>query len=183
MEIDLYSEPTRRRAAWAFFGLALAYAFVAGLRTVADFDVGWLLLARPLPRDPSRGAANRCPVLHGIRHALDLSSIRWRAAVSRLYSWRICRPVVDQRVGLHSRGSGYRRTSAAPHCALAILAVPSIAFRTAPRAELFTTFFFAAYLALLWQHRHEKRKHRQTVMKKEDRSAPVASSADDARLG
>jgi tetratricopeptide (TPR) repeat protein len=42
-------------------------------------------------------------------------------------------------------------------CALAILAVPSIAFRTAPRAELFTTFFFAAYLALLWRHRREEK--------------------------
>ncbi len=39
MEMDLFSERTRRLAAWTLFGLALAYAFVAGLRTVADFDV------------------------------------------------------------------------------------------------------------------------------------------------
>src|SRR5208283_1594935 len=43
MEMDLFSERTRRLAAWTLFGLALAYAFVAGLRTVADFDVGWML--------------------------------------------------------------------------------------------------------------------------------------------
>src|SRR5262249_48944606 len=36
--------------------------------------------------------------------------------------------------------------------ALAILAVPAIAFRTAPRADLFTTVLFAAMLVLLWRH-------------------------------
>ena len=41
--MDLFGERTQRIAAWALFGLALAYAFVAALRTVADFDVGWLL--------------------------------------------------------------------------------------------------------------------------------------------
>ncbi|HEX8811205.1 MAG TPA: tetratricopeptide repeat protein, partial [Terracidiphilus sp.] len=41
--------------------------------------------------------------------------------------------------------------------ALAIFAVPSIAFRTVPRAELFTMLFFTAFLALLCQHRREGR--------------------------
>ena len=41
--MDLFTARARRLATWALFGLALAFAFVAGLRTVSDFDVGWLL--------------------------------------------------------------------------------------------------------------------------------------------
>jgi len=35
---------------------------------------------------------------------------------------------------------------------LAAVAVPVIAYRTAPRAELFTTILFAAFLGILWQY-------------------------------
>ena len=45
------------------------------------------------------------------------------------------------------RGSGFS-------AALAILAVPPIALRTAPRADMFTVVLFAAFLTLLWQQ-HE----------------------------
>jgi Tfp pilus assembly protein PilF len=38
--------------------------------------------------------------------------------------------------------------------ALAILAVPLIAARTGPRADMFTVLLFAAFLSLIWQH-HE----------------------------
>ena len=36
--------------------------------------------------------------------------------------------------------------------ALAVVAVPLIANRTQPRAEMFTTVLFAAFLSLLWRH-------------------------------
>jgi len=36
--------------------------------------------------------------------------------------------------------------------ALAIVAVPAIAFWTIPRAELFTTVLFAAVLAIIWRN-------------------------------
>ena len=35
--------------------------------------------------------------------------------------------------------------------ALAIIAVPALATRTAPRADLFTTVLFAAFLSILWE--------------------------------
>ena len=45
----------------------------------------------------------------------------------------------------------FRRNSLATS-ALAVVAVPLIANRTQPRAEMFTTVLFAAFLALLWRH-------------------------------
>jgi hypothetical protein len=156
MELDLFSERTRRLAARVFFGLALAYAFVAGLRTVADFDVGWLLaLGRYLvthhavPRTDvlsytAYGAPWIYPPFGGALLYL-VYAVGGFAALSWLNAFA-CAAVVAVAVGRPRIVT----------CALAILAVPSIAFRTAPRAELFTTFFFAAYLALLCQHRRRE---------------------------
>ncbi|MGA7078992.1 MAG: tetratricopeptide repeat protein [Terriglobales bacterium] len=162
MEIDLYSERTRRLAACAFFGLALAYALVAGLRTVADFDVGWLLaLGRYLvthhavPRtDVLSYTASGKPWIYppfGGALLYLVYTVGGFAALSWLNAFA-CAAVVAVAVGRP-------RTLT---CALAIFAVPSIAFRTAPRAELFTTFFFAAYLALLCQHRHDESGERES---------------------
>jgi len=153
--MDLFGERTQRIAAWALFGLALAYAFVAALRTVADFDVGWLLATgrylvthHEVPRTdvlsytaygvpwiyPPFGGA----LLYLVYTVGGFAALSWMNAVA-------CVAVVAVSVGRPRFLT----------CALAILAVPSIAFRTAPRAELFTTFFFAVYLALLWKHRRE----------------------------
>ncbi len=44
-----------------------------------------------------------------------------------------------------------RRDSVAT-CALALIAVPLIANRTQPRAEMFTTLLFAAFLSILWHY-------------------------------
>ncbi|MGB0044329.1 MAG: hypothetical protein WBP91_14240 [Terriglobales bacterium] len=156
METDLFSERTRRLAVRALFGLALAYAFVAGLRTVADFDVGWLLaLGRYLV---THHAVPRTDVLSYTAYGVPwiyppfggallylVYTVGGFAALSWLNALA-CAAAVAVAVGRPRILT----------CALAIFAVPSIAFRTAPRAELFTTFFFAAYLALLCQHRHEE---------------------------
>ncbi len=156
MEMDFFSERTRRMAARTLFGLALAYAFIAGLRTVADFDVGWLLaLGRYLvtqhvvPRtDVLSYTASGVPwiyppfggaLLYLVYTVGGFSALSWINAIG-------CAAVVAVTVGRPR----LLTTS------LAILAVPSIAFRTAPRAELFTTFFFAAYLALLCRHRRQE---------------------------
>ncbi len=156
MEMDFFIERTRRMAARTLFGLALAYAFIAGLRTVADFDVGWLLaLGRYLvtqhvvPRtDVLSYTASGVPwiyppfggaLLYLVYTVGGFSALSWINAIG-------CAAVVAVTVGR----SRLLTTS------LAILAVPSIAFRTAPRAELFTTFFFAAYLALLCRHRRQE---------------------------
>ena len=158
MEPILVSQRTRRIAAWAFFALALAYAFVAGLRTVADFDVGWLLATgrylvthHEIPRTDilsytAYGVPWIYPPFGGALLYLAYA-VGGFAALSWVNSFA-CAAVTAVAVGRPRLLT----------CALAILAVPSIAFRTAPRAELFTTFFLAAYLAVLWKHRPEKNR-------------------------
>jgi tetratricopeptide (TPR) repeat protein len=155
--MDLLSERSRRGVAWALFGLALAYAFAAGLRTVADFDVGWLLATgrylvahHQVPRTemfsytasgvpwiyPPFGGA----LLYLVYTVGGFAALSWTNAIA-------CAAVVAIAVGKP-------RPLA---CALAILAVPSLALRTAPRSELFTTVFFAAFLMLLWRQLRGKK--------------------------
>src|SRR5580698_8182770 len=155
MEPILVSQRTRRIAAWAFFALALAYAFVAGLRTVADFDVGWLLATgrylvthHEVPRTDifsytAYGVPWIYPPFGGALLYLAYA-VGGFAALSWVNSFA-CAAVTAIAVGRPRPLT----------CGLAILAVPSIAFRTAPRAELFTTLFFAVYLALLCKQRRE----------------------------
>lgn len=144
-----------RIATWAFFVLALAYAFVAALRTVADFNVGWivamgrfLVTHHQVPRSeflsytanglpwiyPSFGGA----LLYLAYAAGGFAALSWINAIA-------CVAVVALAIGRPRLLT----------CALTIFAVPSIVLRTAPRAELFTTFFFAAFLAVIRQYRRE----------------------------
>jgi len=155
--MDLFTERSWRILAWALFALALAYAFATGLRTVADFDVGWILaMGRQLvsqhqvPRSeflsytaygvpwiyPSFGGA----LLYLAYAAGGFAALSWVNALA-------CVAVVALAVGRP------RILTAA----LAVFAVPSIVLRTAPRAELFTTLFFAVFLALLRRHRREQK--------------------------
>ena len=157
--MDFFSERTRRMATWTLFGLALAYALVSGLRTVADFDVGWLLATgrylvshHAVPRTDvlsytAYGVPFIYPPFGGALFYLvytvgGFAALSWIDALACAATVAIAVVVAGGRPRILT-------------CALAILAVPSIAFRTAPRAELFTTLFFAAYLALLWKHRGE----------------------------
>lgn len=155
--MNLFNARTPRIAAWALFGLALAYAFVAGLRTVADFDVGWLLATgrhlvthHAVPRTevlsytaygtpwiyPPFGGA----LLYLLYAAGGFAALSWLNALA-------CALVAGVAIGRPRLLT----------CSLAILAVPSIAFRTVPRAELFTMVFFTAYLAILCKQRREGR--------------------------
>jgi len=132
--------------------LALGYALFAGLRTVSDFDLGWQLATgrtlvehHQIPRvelfsytahgnewiyPPFSGAIFYLLYLAGGYSALSwLGAIACAAAVAFLCF------------------AGGRFTAV-----LAIVAVPAIAFRTNPRAELFTTMFFAAVLAIVSNH-------------------------------
>jgi len=144
-----------RRRDWLCAGvivLALGYALFAGLRTVSDFDLGWQLATgrylvehHQVPRTelfsytahgqewiypPFAGAIFYLLYLAGGYGALSwLGAFACATAVAFLCS------------------AGGRLTAA-----LAILAVPALAFRTIPRAELFTTVLFAAALAIIWRH-------------------------------
>ena len=136
--------------------LALSYAFLAGLHTVSDSDLGWQLATgrflvehHLIPRvelfsytapgkewiyPPFSGAFFYLLYLMGGYSALSwLGAFACAAAVAFLIS------------------SGGRFVAA-----LAIVAVPAIAFRTIPRAELFTTVLFAAVLSMVWRNHQGK---------------------------
>jgi tetratricopeptide (TPR) repeat protein len=143
------------RADWvrtALIVLALGYAFLAGLHTVSDLDLGWQLATgrylveqHHIPRVElfsytARGSEWIYPPFSGaIFYLLYLaggySALSWLGALA-------CAATVAFLVA-----SGSRVVAA-----LAIVAVPAVAFRTIPRAELFTTVFFAAVLAIVWRH-------------------------------
>jgi tetratricopeptide (TPR) repeat protein len=150
MEWKPLSRVPRLRA--ALIGIALAYAFLAGLHTVSETDLGWqmatgryvvqhqqipstTLFNYTVPNStwiypPFSGVIFYLLYLIGGYVALSLFNALACAAAIRLAAW-----------------GGGRVTAA-----LAILAVPAIAFRTVPRADLFTTVLFAAVLVLLIRH-------------------------------
>jgi tetratricopeptide (TPR) repeat protein len=141
-----------RRLYLILAAIALIYAFFAGLRTVQDFDLGWQL------------ATGRWVVQHHHVPSVDVLSYtvpgrQWIYPVGSgiifylafllggygLISWMGAAACVGTVALLLRRGS-------AAGAAIAILAVPLIAARTTPRADLFTILLFAAFLSLLWEN-------------------------------
>lgn len=131
---------------------ALGYAFLAGLRTAQDFDLGWQM------------ATGRWVIQHHHVPSVDVLSYTvqgqpWIYPVGAgiifclafllgghgLISWIGAAACVATVALLLRRGS-------AAGAAIAILAVPLIAARTTPRADMFTVVFFAAFLSLLWEN-------------------------------
>lgn len=153
MRVDKNDSPPS--ADWlriSLVAIALAYAFLAGLRTVADFDLGWqlatgryILQHHLIPSTEvfsytAHGNPWLYPPFSGVIFYLlylagGYAALSWLSALACLATVAIV------------AGQG-TRTSAG----LAIVAVPAIAFRTVPRAELFTTILFAAFTAILWNH-------------------------------
>jgi len=143
-----------RPARLALFILALLYAFAAGLRTLADFDLGWQLATgrwivqhRQIPfadvfSYTASGTEWIYPVLSQI--ALYLS---YAVGGYGLLSWLAAAACVGT-VALLLRRSSLLGVI------LTIVSVPLIAACTPARAEMFTAVMFAAYVSLLW-HYHE----------------------------
>ena len=147
------AEPSlQRRVFWILACLALIYALLAGLRTVADFDTGWQL------------ATGRWVVQHHHVPSEDVLSFtalgeHWIYPVGAgvlfylaflmggfaLLSWISAAACAGTVALLLRRGT-------AASAVIAILAVPLIAERTPPRADMFTVLLFAAFLSLLWEH-------------------------------
>ncbi len=140
------------RADWqrcALIAIALLYAFLAGLHTVSETDLGWQMAAgryivqhHQIPSTTlfTYTVPNSTwiyPPFSGVLFYL-LYLLGGYAALSWLSAFACAATVA-----LMVWGGG--RVAAA----LAILAVPAIAFRTMPRADLFTTVLFAAVLVLL----------------------------------
>lgn len=141
-----------RRVFLLLGAIALVYASLAGLRTTADLDLGWQL------------ASGRWVVQHHSIPSVDVLSYTaagrpWIYPVGGevifylaylvggygLLAWLGAAACVGTIALLLRRGS-------AVTAALAILAMPLIALRTTPRADMFTVVLSAAFLSLLWEH-------------------------------
>ena len=153
------AERLQRVLAIVFALLVLANAFAAGLRTVADSDTGWHLATgryvcrhRTIPStDVLSYASAGMPwiyppfggvVLYLIYRVGGYAALSWLSALA-------C-------VGLVAY---LARKRTMPGLVLAMLAIPAIAYRTAPRADLFSTVLFAVLLGELWAfHGGERRR-------------------------
>jgi len=135
-----------------FILLVLLSALCAGLHTVADYDMGWHLATgryvvqhHQIPRTDvlsftSVGKPWAYPPFAGVLLYLTYctfgyAGLSWFCALA-------CLAVVAYIVRRGDLGSAI----------LAMLAVQSIAARTAPRADLFSTVFFAFFLGELWAY-------------------------------
>jgi len=136
----------------ALISIALIYAIVAGLRQVNENDLGWqMATGRYIIQHhqiPSTTLFNYTaastpwvyPPFSGITFYLlhqiaGYSAISWFSAFACAAAIALCL---------------WRGGKLA--AALAFIAVPAIAFRTVPRADLFTTILFAAFFSLLWHY-------------------------------
>ena len=137
----------------ALMALVLLYGALAGLRPVIDPDTGWQLASgryiaqhRRIPSTDvlSYTAHDRewiYPplaelVLYGLYALGGFAALSWLNSAA-------CAATVAIALSAESGLAAIL---------LAILAIPRIADRTAPRADLFTTLLFAALLATLWRH-------------------------------
>jgi tetratricopeptide (TPR) repeat protein len=142
----------RRYVVVAVAAAALIYAFVAGFRTVHDYDIGWQL------------ATGRWIVHH---HQIPSTDVLSYTAKGKPWIYPILSGLIFYT--LHSIG-GYAaltwltasaslvtiylltRERIAATGVLAIIAVPVIMTRLDPRADLFSTVFFAGLLSILWAY-------------------------------
>ena len=151
------SERCYRFARSALIFLLLLNALSAGLHTVGDSDMGWHLATgrwvvehRQVPRTdvlsfPSAGTPWMYPPFAGvlfylIYNAFGYAGLSWFCALA-------CLAVVAYLV----------RRGDMVSAVLALLAVGSIATRTAARADLFSTLFFALFLGELWAYQRGMR--------------------------
>lgn len=141
-----------RRLFLVLGAVALVYALVAGFRTVSDPDLGWQLASgrwiaqhhHVFSTDVFSFTANGQPWVYPAGSELLLYGVYLLGGYT-LLSWFGAAACVATVALLLRRGSAFA-------AAVAVLAIPLIADRTTPRAEMFTVILFAAFLSLLWQH-------------------------------
>ncbi len=153
-----YSETQTARLSrhWLWFVVlslfVIGYAFLAGIRTLTEFDLGWLLATgrwiahhRQIPStDVFSYTAQGQPWIYPIGSSLIFYAA-WLVGGYALITWLGAAACAATTALLLRRGSVISGL-------LAILAVPLIAVRTRPRADMFTVLLFAAFLALLWRY-------------------------------
>ena len=152
---DEHSEskgPGSRRLFIILATAAMLYAFLAGFYTLTSFDLGWQLATghwivhhHQIPStDVFSYTAHGQPWIYPVASSLifyGLNSVGGYA----LLTWLGALVCVGTVTILLRRGSTVS-------VALSILAIPLIAARTSPRADMFTVLLFAAFLSILWQH-------------------------------
>jgi hypothetical protein len=142
---------TSRNLAIVIPAIALIYALFAGLRTVGDPDLGWQL------------ATGRWISQH---RSIPFSDVLSYTAVGHEWVY----PVLSQLIfywlfllGGYSLLSWFSAAACVATTAvllrgntitkcLAVLAVPLIASRTAPRAEMFSQLLFVVFVSILWDY-------------------------------
>jgi tetratricopeptide (TPR) repeat protein len=141
-----------RRLFLVLAAIALVYAFSAGLRTTSDFDLGWQLATgrwvvqhhSVLSTDVLSYTAQGQPWIYPLGAGVVLYATFLLGGYA-LISWLGALACVGTVALLLRRGS-------AVSAAIAIIAVPLIAWRTTPRADMFSVVLFAAFLSLLWEN-------------------------------
>jgi tetratricopeptide (TPR) repeat protein len=132
--------------------IALVYALLAGLRTVADNDLGWQMATgrwvaqhhRVFSADVFSYTAYGQPWIYPVGCGL-LFYFAYLLGGYALLSWIGAVACAGAIALLLRRGS-------LVSVILAIVAVPLIAYRTVPRADMFTVVLFAACLSILWEN-------------------------------
>jgi tetratricopeptide (TPR) repeat protein len=144
--------PLDRRLFFLLGAVALVYAVLASLRTVFDPDLGWQMATgrwvaqhhHAFSTDVFSYTANGQPWIYPVGSGLLFYAL-YLVGGYKLLSWLGAAVCVATVALLLRRGSAFT-------AAIAILAVPLIAERSSPRADIFTMLLFAAYLSILWQH-------------------------------
>jgi Flp pilus assembly protein TadD len=143
--------PIARFAAPFLSAIALIYALLAGLHTIQDFDLGWQLatgrwilqhhhiFSTDVFSYTAQGSPWIYPVLSGM-----IFYLTYLTGGYALLSWLGAAACAATTALLLNRNN-------LATAALALIAVPLIADRTQPRAEMFTTILFAASLSVLWR--------------------------------
>ncbi len=147
-----FSLTPNRLALLVLLILVLANALAAGLRTVADTDMGWhiatgrwILLHHSIPSSDvlsytAHGRPWLYPPFAGVLFALidqlfGPAGLSWFSALACLATVAVL-----------------LRRPTLPAIALALCAIEPIAFRTAPRADAFNTILLALVFSLLWDY-------------------------------
>jgi len=146
--------PLERLLFYVLAAAALVYAFVAGLKTITEFDLGWQLATgrwiaqhHQIPStDVFSYTVAGHPWIYPVGSGLLFYGVFLLGGYA-LLSWLGALTCVATVALLLRKGN------AASAC-LATLAVPLIAARTNPRAEMFTVLLFAVMLSLLWEQHH-----------------------------
>jgi cytochrome c-type biogenesis protein CcmH/NrfG len=142
-----------RQDPWYFLlsAVALIYALIAGLRTLGEYDLFWQMATgrwvaqhhAVFSTDVFSYTAQGQPWIYPVGSGL---LFYWTFLLGgyALISWLGALSCVTTIALLLRRGS-------AVTAVLAIIAVPLIAARTSPRADMFTVVLFAAFLSILWE--------------------------------